>query len=88
MTLWWIGNAVLLLVVLPVVIYLLNGVLQAAKSIPPNVNRIATVASAGSSDLDATALLLTTQDQVRETVAGVANYGGSLDVILDDAEEA
>jgi hypothetical protein len=87
MTLWWIGNAVLLLVVLPVVIYLLNGVLQAAKSIPPSVNRIATAAAAGSQDLDATALLLTTQDQVRQTVAGVADYGGSLDVILDDAEE-
>ena len=87
MTLWWIGNAVLLLAVLPVVIYLLNGVLQAARSIPPSVNRIATAAAAGSNDLDATALLLTTQDQVRQTVAGVANYGGSLDVILDDAEE-
>ena len=87
MTLWWIGNAVLLLVVLPVVIYLLNGVLQAARSIPPSVNRIATAAAAGSQDLDATALLLTTQDQVRQTVAGVANYGGSLDVIVDDAEE-
>jgi hypothetical protein len=87
MTLWWIGNAVLLLVVLPVVIYLLNGVLQAARSIPPSVNRIATAAAAGSQDLDATALLLTTQEQVRQTVAGVADYGGSLDVILDDAEE-
>jgi hypothetical protein len=51
------------------------------------VNRIATAAAAGSQDLDATALLLTTQDQVRQTVAGVADYGGSLDVILDDAEE-
>jgi hypothetical protein len=87
MTLWWIGNALLLLVVLPVVIYLLNGVLQAARSIPPSVNRIATAAAAGSQDLDATALLLTTQDQVRQTVAGVADYGGSLDVILDDAGE-
>ena len=87
MTLWWIGNAVLLLVVLPVVIYLLNGVLQAAKSIPPSVNRIATAAAAGSNDLDAAALLLTTQEQVRQTVAGVADYGSSLDVILDDAEE-
>jgi hypothetical protein len=87
MTLWWIGNAVLLLAVLPVVIYLLSGVLKAANSIVPSVNQIATVAAAGSKDLDATALLLTTQDQVRETVAGVANYGGSLDVILDDAEE-
>jgi hypothetical protein len=85
MTLWWIGNVVLLAVVLPVVIYLLRGVLEAAKSIVPSVHRIAEVAEAGSKDLDATALLLTTQDQVEQTVAGVANYGGSLDVILDDA---
>jgi hypothetical protein len=87
MTLWWIGNAVLLLAVLPVVVYLLNGVLTAAKSIVPGVERIATVTAAGSNDLDAVPLLLTTQDQVRETVAGVANYGGSLDVIVYDAEE-
>ena len=73
--------------VLPVVIYLLNGVLQAARSVPPSVTRIATVAAAGSTDLDAAALLLTTQEQVRQTVAGVANYGGSLDVIVDDAPE-
>jgi len=49
------------------------------------VQEIAKVAAAGSKDLDAAALLLTTQDQVTKTVAGVANYGGSLDVILDDA---
>ena len=85
MTLWWIGNAVLLLVVIPVVLYLLNGVLTAARSIVPSVSKIADVAAAGSKDLDATVLLLTTQDQVRQTVAGVANYGGSLDVIIDDA---
>jgi hypothetical protein len=86
-TLLWIGNAVLLLVIVPVVIYLLRGVLDAAKSIVPSVDKIATVAAAGSKDLDAVPLLLTTQDQVAQTVAGVANYGGSLDVILDDAEE-
>ena len=87
MTLWWIGNIVLLVVILPVVVYLLRGVLGAAKSIVPSVNQIATVAAAGSKDLDAAALLLTTQDQVERTVAGLADYGGSLDVILDDAEE-
>ncbi len=87
MTLWWIGNIVLLVVVLPLVVYLLNGVLQAAKSIVPSVQGIAAVAEAGSKDLDATALLLTTQEQVKQTVAGIAEYGGSLDVILDDAEE-
>ena len=86
MTLWWIGDLLLLLVVLPIVLYLLRGVLDAAKSIVPSVHKIATVAAAGSKDLDAAPLLLTTQDQVAQTVAGVANYGGSLDVILDDAE--
>jgi hypothetical protein len=87
MTLWWIGDAVLLLVILPVVVYLLRGVLEAARSIVPSVRAISTAAAAGSKDLDAAALLLTTQDQVERTVAGVANYGGSLDVIVDDAEE-
>ena len=88
MTLWWIGDIVLLVVVVPVVVYLLHGVLSTARSIVPSVRRIATVAAAGSKDLDATVLLLTTQEQVAQTVAGVAEYGGSLDVILDDAEEA
>jgi hypothetical protein len=87
MILWWIGNALLLLVVLPVVVYLLRGVLDAARRIVPSVNRIAAAAEAGSKDLDAVPLLLTTQDQVRQTVEVVANYGGSLDVIIDDAEE-
>ena len=88
MTLFWIGNAVLVLVVLPLVVYLLNGVLQAARAIVPTVQGIATTAAAGSKDLDAAPLLLTTQDQVTQTVAGIAEYGGSLDVILDDAEPA
>jgi hypothetical protein len=85
MTLWWIGNIALVAVFL-VVVYLLHGVLSAARSIVPSVESIAETAAAGSKDLDAAALLLTTQDQVTKTVAGVAEYGGSLDVILDDAK--
>jgi len=73
MTLEWIGDAILLLVVLPVVVYLLRGVLNAANSIVPSVGQIAA------------ALLLTTQDQVIKTIESAADYGGSLDVILDDA---
>ena len=86
MTLWWIGDAVLLLVVLPVVIYLLNGVLSEARGIVPSVRRVSAAAAAGSKDLDAVPLLLTTQDQVIRTIEAAAAYGGSLDVILDDAE--
>jgi hypothetical protein len=87
MTLWWIGDAVLFLVVIPIAVYLLDGVLRAAKSIVPSVESISRTAAAGSKDLDAVPLLLTTQSQVEQTVAGVAGYGASLDVILDDAEE-
>jgi hypothetical protein len=84
-TLWWIADALLVLVVLPVVIYLLFGVLTAARSITPSVDGITRVSAAASKDLDAVPLLLTTKEQVAQTVAGVANYGGSLDVIIDDA---
>ena len=85
MTLWWIGNVLLIVVILPVVVYLLKGVLDAARSIVPSVRQVAAAASAGSNDLDAVPLLLTTQQQVKQTVEVVANYGGSLDVIIDDA---
>jgi hypothetical protein len=87
-TLWWIGDVLLFVAVIPIALYLLNGVLKAAKSIVPSVNQIAEATGAGSKQLDAVPLLLTTQDQVRQTVAGVAGYGGSLDVIVDDAEVA
>lgn len=88
MTLEWIGDAILLLVLLPVVVYLLRGVLNAADGIVPSVTRISAAARAGSKDLDAAPLLLTTQDQVGKTIAAAADYGGSLDVILDDAKGA
>jgi hypothetical protein len=87
MTLWWIGDVLLIVMVLPVVVYLLKGVLDAARSIVPSVDRIAAAAGAGSKDLDAVPLLLTTQERVKQTVEVVANYGGSLDTIIDDAEE-
>ena len=85
MTLWWILDLVLLLVVVPVVVVLLNNVLKEARSIVPSVNRISNAAAAGSKDLDAVPLLLTTQDRVKQTVTLVADYGGSLNTILDDA---
>jgi hypothetical protein len=85
MTLWWIGNAVLLLVIVPVVVILLRGVLNAAKATSEAVDALRPVAAAASKDLDAVELLNTTQEQVSQTVAVVAEYGGSLDTILEDA---
>ena len=85
MTLWWIGNALLLLVIVPVVVVLLRGVLNAARDTTRAVEALRPVADAASKDLDAVELLNTTQEQVSQTVAVVADYGGSLDTILEDA---
>ena len=62
MILWWIGDVVLLAVVLPVVVYLLRAVLDAAKSIVPSVYEIAKAAAAGSKDLDAAAVRQVVED--------------------------
>jgi hypothetical protein len=85
MILWWIGNILLLVVVLPVVVILLRGVLDAAKRVAGAIEALIPVAEAASADLDAVEMLHTTQSQVSQTVAVVADYGGSLDEILDDA---
>jgi ABC-type methionine transport system permease subunit len=42
MTLWWIGDVVLLLVVIPIVAILLGRVLGEARAIVPSVHEIAT----------------------------------------------
>jgi hypothetical protein len=88
MTLEWIGDAILLLVVLPIVVYLLRGVHEAARSNAGSAARIAAAAQRGSADLDAASLLVTTRERVGQTITAAADYGGSLDVIVDDAEGA
>jgi hypothetical protein len=63
---------------------LLKGILGAAKSIVPRIDAIDGVAKAGSKDLDAVVVLLTTQNYISQIVGSVANYGGSLNVALPD----
>jgi hypothetical protein len=86
MIVWWIGNAVLLLVIVPVVVILLRGVLHATREVNGTIEALVPVARAASKDLDAVDALHTTRSQVGQTIAVVADYGGSLDVILDDAD--
>ena len=72
-----IGSAVLL-------VACLKRVLVAATSIPPKIDAIAGVAAAASKDLDAVAVLLTTQGYIKSIRASVLDYGGSLDAALPD----
>ncbi len=80
----WIMNVILVLAAV-LLIFLLQGVLGAAKSITPTIGAIAGVAGTISKDLDAVVVLLTTQNYISQIVGSVANYGGSLDVALPDA---
>lgn len=84
MVILWV-MCVVLAVTLVALVVLLKGVLTAARSITPTVAAIAGVANAASKDLDAVIALVTTQNYISQVVAGLANYGGSLDVALPDA---
>jgi hypothetical protein len=75
---------VVLIAVIPLLVFLLKGVFDAAASIPPRIDAIAGVATAASRDLDAVVELLTTQNYISQIVSTVADYGGSLDIALPD----
>ncbi|MDT7725729.1 MAG: hypothetical protein QOI21_2305 [Actinomycetota bacterium] len=80
---WWIGNAVLLFVVLPVVIALLNRVLAAVERIRGASDEILAggVALAGRLD-GVTEALATTDNTIKEVSVGAVRYAGSVAKLL------
>jgi hypothetical protein len=83
MVLWWIGNAVLLIVILPVVIYLLNRVLAALERIRGATDNILAGGVALVGELDGVpAALATTDDTVKEVANGAVRYAGSVAKLL------
>jgi hypothetical protein len=69
----------------PILLIVLKGIVTESRGIDNTVNAIAGVAAAGSTDLDAVVVLLTTQSYIGQIVDGLANYGGSLNAALPDA---
>jgi len=83
MILWWIGNAVLLLVVVPVVIFLLNRVLAAVERIRHATDGILSGGVALVGELDGVAAALATTDAtVNEISVGAVRYAGSVAKLL------
>ena len=83
MILWWICNAVLLLVVLPVVIFLLNRVLAAVERIRHATDGILSGGVALVGELDSVpAALATTDATVNEISVGAVRYAGSVAKLL------
>lgn len=83
MVLWWIGNAILLLVILPVVIALLNRVLAALERIRAATDDILSGGVALEGELDGvSAALATTDETVKEVANGAVRYAGSVAKLL------
>jgi hypothetical protein len=83
MVLWWIGNVVLLVVILPVVIALLNRVLAAVERIRGAADQILAGGVALAGELDGVPDLLATTDQtIREVTVGATRYAGSVAKLL------
>jgi hypothetical protein len=83
MVLWWIGNAVLLIVILPVVIFLLNRVLAAVERIRGATDEILSGGVALIGELNGVPEALATTDRtVNEVSVGAARYAGSVAKLL------
>ncbi len=83
MVLWWIGNVVLLVVILPVVIYLLNRVLAALERIRAAADAILAGGVCLVGQLECVPGGLAVTDQTIEAVkVGAVRYAGSVAKLL------
>ena len=81
--LWWIGNLILLVVVVPVALALLNRVLAAIERIRKASDDILAGVVGIIGELDTTQDLLATTDETIEEVAdGAVRYAGSVGKLL------
>lgn len=81
--LWWIGNAVLLLVVLPVVIFLLNRVLAAVERIRGAADSTLGGGVALIGQLNGVPEALAETDQtIKAVTVGAVRYAGSVAKLL------
>jgi hypothetical protein len=83
MVLWWIGNVILLVVVLPVVIFLLNRVLAALERVRGATDNILAGGVALIGELDGLPeALAVTDETVKEVSVGAVRYAGSVAKLL------
>ena len=83
MALWWIGNAILLVVVVPVLVALLNRVLAALERIRAATDDILDGGVELTRQLDdVPEMLAVTDGTVRDVTVGAVRYAGSVAKLL------
>lgn len=78
MILWWIGNALLILVVAPIVVWLANKLLRPTFEIRAYADDILDHGVSLTGTLDSLTKLQTTRDLVSQARQGVERYGSAL----------
>jgi hypothetical protein len=79
---WWIGNAVLFVLVIPVVILLANRVIRPAREIRKYADDILEHGVALTGNLDPLPALAETRDLVKRIREGVLRYRAALEGLL------
>ena len=82
MALWWIGNLVLAVVVVPVVLLLLKNLLAPVARIGQETDAILAGSTTIASQLDQLRHVVHTRDSIQQVRAGIAAYGVALDKLL------
>lgn len=83
MTLWWIGNILLLVAVIPILVALLNRVLAALERIRAAADDVLAGGVALIGEVDDTPELLATTDRTVQAVSvGAVRYAGSVGKLL------
>jgi hypothetical protein len=83
MVLWWIGNAILLLIVVPVLVALLNRILAALERIRGAADDILDGGVALTGELDDVPVMLAVTDStVHDVALGATRYAGSVAKLL------
>jgi len=82
MTLWWIGNLLLAIVVIPFVLVLLTRLMKPINDIGHEADAVLAGGVTIASQLDLLAGLVPTKEGITKIRAGVLAYGAALDKIL------
>lgn len=79
---WWIGNAVLLLVVIPLVVHLANGLVRRTQEVRDYASDILVHGLGVTANLDPVPALADTAGLVRVARDAAAQYAAAVDALL------
>jgi hypothetical protein len=82
MALWWIGNAIFLFVVIPVVVVLLGRLVRSAVGVGRHVDTVHDQAGGIVVAVDDVKALIPTRDAVKRVGAGLTRYVKAVDRLL------